>query len=162
MESRVEISAKNHALSRTLQSQISCTSLRLPPFSLSSYTSLTCHLLVKTFTIELLSFAPSLRFSSCKLWHPDTGHVQLCFASCLWLKCSSGREAKSKENTTFSLSQLFMLLKFVQWRRFFFSQFFSRWFSGFCHHVSLRVFLNHDVALLTAELYKISAWVLVN
>lgn len=49
---------------------------------LSSYTSLTCHLPVKTFTIELLSSSPSLLLralstsSSLQLPWLDTGHAQ--------------------------------------------------------------------------------------
>lgn len=34
--------------------------------------------------------------------------------------------------------------------------------SGSSRHVSLWVFLDRDMALLCAELYKISAWFLVN
>lgn len=88
MESGPEISGEKRVHHRTIWSQIPRTSLSLflcLSHCLSSYTSLTCHLPVKTFTIEPLSFTPSPQFSSCMLFplpplyrspRLDTGQVR--------------------------------------------------------------------------------------
>lgn len=98
MESGREISGEKRALRTTIWSQIARTSLSLflclsLSHRLSSYTSLTCHLPVKTVTIEPLSFTPSPPFlllnvfstSSSLLLPPrlDTGHARPCNYFCV-------------------------------------------------------------------------------
>lgn len=90
MESGQEISVEKRALGRTIWSQIPRTSLsQFLPHCLSSYTSLTRHLPVKTITIEPLSFSrflllhalstsssPLLPASPPPTPRPDTGHAR--------------------------------------------------------------------------------------
>lgn len=78
------------------------------PSQLSFYLSLHC------------SISYSASFCTPTLVYPGL----LC--QCLWLKCSSRRKEKSKENVLFSVPSS---LKFAQSRQFFyFSKFFSWWF----------------------------------
>lgn len=78
------------------------------------------------------------------------GPSLLC--QCVWLKCGSRRNKKKICDENFIASAL------CSWC----SDFPLPVVSGSSRHVSLWVFLDRDAALLAAELYKISAWFLVN
>lgn len=93
------------------------------------------------------------------------GPQPLC--QCVWLKCSPERNKICEENFIVSASRSLCSDSFCWWRGdlrflFFFSLFPLLVVSGSSHRVSLWVFLDQDMAVLAAELYKISAWFLVN
>lgn len=183
MEGGQENSLEKWALHRTIWLQIARISLSLflsfslTVFHLTPLSPTTCP--SKTFTIEPLSFTPSPHFSSCTLFplpplpcSPTLilvmpGPQLLC--QCVWLKCSPRRNKICEENLIVSASSslcsdslCWSVLVETGGLCFFFFLFPLLVVSGSSHHVSLWVFLDQDMAVLAAELYKISAWFLVN
>lgn len=180
MESGQGISAEKRALHTTIWSQISLNSLSLfslsfslAVFHLTPLSPSTCPSNPSQSNLYLSLHRPIS--SSCVLFPLPPlpcspalilvvpGPRLLC--QCVWLKCSPWRNKICEENFIVSASSSSCADILCWWRRgfaFYFSFFSLLVISGSSHHVSLWVFLDQDMAVLAAELYKISAWFLVN
>lgn len=84
------------------------------------------------------------------------------FHRCVWLKYSPEEEKYQRRISQFLLPSPCDLIICAVETRFYFFSIALLVFPGFSHHVSPWVFLKGGMAVLSAKLYTISAWFLVN